>query len=273
MPLGVRWTIGDVSARGFEALRLSIWGAQRLFGSRARYAVVYNSLPRGAVEAQLGPTRAPVELIESDGGLPPSLRGRVDPRMADGVAWKLVPLRVFPAAHELSLDNDCILWSLPAELAAWLEDADGVLLAEDVRRCFGAFGGLCGPRPLNSGIRGLPPGFDLDAAFAGVMASHDAPISSELDEQGLQAAALSATGRLRVVSTRDVSVCSPFPPHVPHLGRCGAHFVGLNSRTLGWDYAGQPAELVRAAHWDALAADVAALVGAPPRTHDARPAI
>ena len=30
--LGVRWTTGDASARGFEALRLSLWGAFRLFG-------------------------------------------------------------------------------------------------------------------------------------------------------------------------------------------------------------------------------------------------
>jgi hypothetical protein len=269
MLLGVRWTIGDVSARGFEALRLSIWGAQRLFGPRARYAVVHNSIARGAVEAQLGPTRAPVELVASDGVLPPSLRGRVDPRMADGVAWKLAPLRLFPSAHELALDNDCILWSLPSELGAWLNEDEGVLLAEDVRRGFGAFDALCGARPLNSGLRGLPPAFDLDAAFARVISAHDRALACELDEQGLQAAALFATGRLRVVSADDVSVCSPFPPHVPHLGRCGAHFVGLNSRALGWDYAGQPAEVVRAAHWDALASDVAALVGAPPRRQDA----
>lgn len=37
--VGVRWTIGDVSDEGFEALRLSVWGAFRLFGEDAVYAV------------------------------------------------------------------------------------------------------------------------------------------------------------------------------------------------------------------------------------------
>jgi hypothetical protein len=31
--LGIRWTLGDVSAEGFDALRLSILGAHRIFGA------------------------------------------------------------------------------------------------------------------------------------------------------------------------------------------------------------------------------------------------
>jgi hypothetical protein len=36
------------------------------------------------------------------------------------------------------------------------------------------------------------------------------------------------------VSTDDVSICSPFPNHQQHLGKCGAHFVGLNQKSLPW---------------------------------------
>ena len=38
--LGVRWTIGDVSDAGFEALRYSIWSMWKLFGDNAKYAVL-----------------------------------------------------------------------------------------------------------------------------------------------------------------------------------------------------------------------------------------
>ena len=30
----------------------------------------------------------------------------------------------------------------------------------------------------------------------------------------------------------DVTICSPFPPHHLALGRCGAHFVGINAKQL-----------------------------------------
>jgi hypothetical protein len=35
MRLAVRWTVGDASARGYEALRLSIQDAYNLFGPDA----------------------------------------------------------------------------------------------------------------------------------------------------------------------------------------------------------------------------------------------
>lgn len=263
--IAVRWTIGDVAERGFAALRYSIWGAYRLFGADAHYVVCHNSVARDLLVARLGELPGAVRFVESGSrSLPAALRGHVDGRMAEGVAWKLLPLRLFPDLHELALDNDCILWAMPPALRAWSRAPDGVLLAEDVCRGFGVFDALCGPRPLNSGIRGLPPEFDLDDALGRVLARRPARLQSELDEQGLQAAALYATGKLEVVGLADVSVCSPFPPHLPELGQCGAHFVGLNTRRYGWRYGDTPAEVVRAAHWDALAPEVERLVGAPP---------
>ena len=61
--------------------------------------------------------------------------------MAEGVAWKLAPPRLFPEACELSLDNDCMLWQMPEAIHAWLGDGDPArcLLAEDVRPAFGRF--------------------------------------------------------------------------------------------------------------------------------------
>src|SRR4051812_27971787 len=124
--MGVRWTIGDVTAAGFEALRLSIWGAWRLFGPDALYAVCVNGIDPDEARARTGVVPDAIEWRRS-GGLPASLAAYVDRGMAEGVAWKLAPLRLFPSRYEVSLDNDCILWDAPAALQAWL--------SEDVPRC------------------------------------------------------------------------------------------------------------------------------------------
>ena len=75
-------------------------------------------------------------------------------------------------------------------------------------------------------------------------------LRSELDEQGLQAAALGRGGRLLQVRTDEVTICSPFWPRHPELGTCGAHFVGLNSKVIPWNYYDRPGLEVRREHWD-----------------------
>ena len=259
--LAIRWTIGDVNPRGFAALRLSAWGAWRLFGASARYWIGVNTIGVAAARARTGDVPAAVEWEAVARRVPACLALHLGAGMAEGVAWKLVPPRRFPDDHELALDNDVVLWDVPRGLDDWLAGRAPLLLAEDVRACFGRFAAVCGPRPLNTGVRGLPPGFSLDAALGRMLDAHPGPLASELDEQGLQVAALRASGDVAVVEVADVTICSPFPPHLPYLGRAGAHFVGLNTRRLGWRYAGRAAEDVRAEHWDALAGEVARRVG------------
>jgi hypothetical protein len=179
------------------------------------------------------------------------LKPYIDESMADGVAWKLAPLRAFPGRHELSLDNDVILWSIPRAVEQWLSSTDPTasVIAADTTPAFGQFAELCGSEPRNSGIRGLGPALDFEAAIANLLRVHPAQLKTELDEQGLQVAALKATGDFFVVDMADVTICSPFYPHNSELGRCGAHFVGLNTRLLPWLYYGRPANEVRLQHW------------------------
>ncbi|HEU4754098.1 MAG TPA: hypothetical protein VFU47_13390 [Armatimonadota bacterium] len=250
--LGVRWTIGDVSERGFEALRLSAWGAWRVFGPEAAYAVCVNSLPLERARELAGELPPGVVWHEATAQVPEFLKAHCDEAMAEGVAWKFAPLRFFPDRFELSLDNDCIFWEAPPAIRRWLEEGDPVrcVAAEDVLACFGQFAELCGPEPRNAGIRGLPPGFDFEATLRTILQRHPVVLSSELDEQGLQTAALRWHAEPRIVTVEEVSICSPFPPHLPHLGRCGAHFVGLNARQLPWSLEGRPASDYIREHWD-----------------------
>lgn len=253
--VGVRWTIGDVSDEGFEALRLSVWGAWRLFGREARYVVCVNSVPVDWAAERTGalpPGATWRETTRRD--IPTFLTRHLDQRMAEGVGWKFAPLRLFPDHFSLALDNDCILLDLPEIMRHWLQSAgpNTCLIAADVRPCFGQFADIAGDQPRNSGIRGIPPGYDLGGALLRTLHRHPVVLSSELDEQGLQIAAISADTPPMVVPTDDVSICSPFPPHQPTIGRCGAHFVGLNARELPWSLDGRPASELTREHWQRL---------------------
>jgi hypothetical protein len=262
--LGIRWTIGNVSDRGFAALGLSIWGAWNLFGPSARYAVCANTVPARTVRSRVGSVPDAVEWLDATAQLPRWLRRHLDYGLADGVGCKFAPLQLFHDRKELSLDNDCILWGMPAALEAWLDDPGaGVLLAEDVKAGFGRFSEVCGPEPRNLGMRGIPPGLDLEAALATVLRDLPVILTSELDEQGLQVAALTRGRRAHVVSLEDVTIASPFPPQLPYLGRRGAHFCGLNARRLGWSVDGRPAELLVEEFWQRQLPEVRERVGGP----------
>jgi len=259
--VGLRWTVGDVASRGFAALRLSIWGARQIFGPRAKMVVCVNSLDIDVARDRTG--RLPDGVAwRAAGGIPPLLRPALDRDMAEGVAWKLAPVRLFPDLYEISLDNDCILWALPPAMRRWLEDPDPpCLIAADVETAFGAFSDLTRPEPRNTGIRGLPPGYDLEAALSTVLNAHMRPLESELDEQGLQVVAMERHRPLRIVPTEDVTVCSPIWPHQSWLGACGAHFIGLNTKDLGYDYYGRPASEVVAEAWDRYELEIERRVG------------
>jgi len=248
--LGIRWTVGNVHPCGFEALRLSVWGAWTIFGPETQYVICVNSIPVDQAQELTGEMPSVVTWRDVTDQVPEFLQAYFSPNMAEGVGWKLAPVRLFPNQHELALDNDCVLWEMPSAIRRWLEDdAATFMLAEDVRPMFGRFTALCGSEPRNSGIRGLPPGFDLADALEQMLSKHPGPLTSELDEQGLQVFTLQQAGQVHLVSVEEVSICSPFWPHYQNLGRCGAHFVGLNAWNLPWDYQGRPASELTREHW------------------------
>ncbi len=260
----LRWTVGDVSARGWEALRLSVYCAMRLFSADGfpfdrdvHYVVCVNSLPLEEAQARSGAMPAELEWqVFGRENIPPFLTPHLEPGMAEGVGWKLVPPQLDSDRHELALDNDCILFAMPAAVRAFLARHDATLLAEDVERCLGLFDAAAPPGAINSGLRGLPPGINyaarLTAALQAQQASSASPflLRSELDEQGLQTVALHTGSPCLLVSREEVSICSPFWPRQPELGSCGAHFVGLNARHLPWNYYERTADVVRREHWD-----------------------
>ena len=255
--LVVRWTVGDVSIHGFEALSLSTRAAFALFGADARYVVCANSVSAGEVRRRLGEIPPNLEIREVHSEEMPSwMRPFIDPAFAEGVAWKFAPVRLAPKSFELSLDNDVIFWRVPAALSEWLACGKGCLMAEDVRACFGKFARYCGSEPRNSGIRGLSPGLHYEDCLRSMLSENPVLLNSELDEQGLQIATLLRQQPVHVVRLSEVSICSPFPPHLPKAGSHGAHFVGLNAKSLPWSWNGTPGHEYIRANWLAKRADL-----------------
>src|SRR4051794_11868036 len=72
--IGVRWTLGDVGDRGFEALRLSIWGARKVFGPDAGCAVCVNTIPVEEARRRTGDVPGDVVWHDATGDLPEFLR-------------------------------------------------------------------------------------------------------------------------------------------------------------------------------------------------------
>ena len=254
--LAVRWTIGDVRERGFEMLRLSIACACRLFGPEAKYMVCVNSLSVAEARARTGPLPFEPEWREvTRADVPRVFEPYFDGSLMEGMGWKLVPLRMFADRYELALDNDCILWSLPEAIRRWLESSEACVFAEDVDRCLGSFDSLCPPGAFNAGIRGLSPGQNLEQALKDVLQRVDKTsagqmqLLSEIEEQGLQAAAIHRLQPIFLVGASEVSICSPFWPRSPEFGTCGAHFVGMNAHHTPWDYYDRPADQWLEEHW------------------------
>lgn len=245
--IALRWNIGDVSLEGFEALRLSIWGAYKVFGPNAVYAVGVSSIPIATAKLRVGIVPDQVRFYDVTGDVPWSILDRLDPDSAERLAWKFAAPRMFPERHEIVFDNECILWTMPQALRGWLESSStACLVAQDDRPRFGAFASDCGTEPIHAGLRGLPPGFDLVAALDAALASRPVVLISDLDEHGLHIAALSRNGRPRAIPLEEVSICSPFANGGANgakggatggatgglsgskLGECGALFVDLN---------------------------------------------
>jgi hypothetical protein len=252
----IRWTIGDARDRGFEMLRLSIASAFRMFGWSARYVVCVNSISTSEAQERTGPLPVSVAWLQVHPADPARLlQRRLDREGIGGTGWKLYPLRIDSSRYELALDNDCFLWRVPEGMMRWLQSDNGFLFAEDVERCLGSFDRLCPPGAFNSGIRGLPPGEKFEEALHEVLqqvtkSSHGRlHLTSETEEQGLQAAAICRLQPLFWVKTTEVSICSPFWPRSSELGTCGAHFVGMNASHIPWDYYDRPADLWLEEHW------------------------
>lgn len=207
-----RFTIGPVSRGGFQCLEQAIAQVQTLYDPEI--AVCYNcSFERVS--------HLNVRLVDQN--------QHIEGPIPKGVAWKLYPPRLDINRHEIVIDNDIILNERIPEIDAFLEGTHTLMLEEETR----TYGRFARHVPahlfINSGLYGLPPGFD----FEKYVRTHAGPeweenargvhaASKTFDEQGLVALILSSQD-YRVIPKTSLTNCERRWVH----GK-GCHFIGLN---------------------------------------------
>lgn len=213
-----RWTMGPVSDAGFECLATSIRSFSQLYDTKLVICHNCKAEKLTSIVKEFA-----VELIDQT----PYLSSTIKPK---GVAWKLYPPRIAPDAHEIHIDNDIVFENKIEEIDHFF-DNDCTLLLEAASRNYGRFDrhvppGYC----INSGIFGMPPGFNFDKYINFYVhteweenATGKHASSKTFDEQGLVAFALLNYRKSVIIPDTSVTNCE----NNLISGR-GLHFIGLN---------------------------------------------
>lgn len=200
----VRWTVGPSGSPYDDfILRRSICNFRRIYGGLFDYVVCFNGRTRSELDG------LDVDLIEQK-----PVEGMPEPH---GVAWKLYPPRLRPEAHELFMDHDVVLVQRITQIDRFLSLPDAFIYSESPpdSRNYGKFDRAVreGFR-LNSGLFGVPPGFQFDFSEVGSWQGY-------FDEQGFVAASLCHKPRAIPISIEDLWICES--EEIPEAK--GYHFV------------------------------------------------
>lgn len=150
-------------------------------------------------------------------------------------AWKLFPPRLRIDSHEIFIDNDMIICGRIPQITEFLSAKRPFCYGNYDERPFpyGSFAKLftktSGPQfKLNSGIFGLPPGYDFEKDLVYNIERSQLSEWGYFDEQGLVATCLLDKDPI-FIGLEDVSNCwLKF-----EIGRHGFHFCGHNAEELG----------------------------------------
>lgn len=217
-----RWTIGPASRAGYECLRMSIESFLKFYD--AEVVICHNCPAETIATLDLGDYRCVNQQeIAEKSLIPPA-----------GVAWKLYPPRLDINRHEIAIDNDIVFEAGVSEIDHFFKE-NCTLLLEGSSRNYGRFENHVpvGYR-INSGIYGMPPGFDLDNYVRfycrtdwQLNAFGEYKQSKTFDEQGLVALALLSHRKFAIIPETSVTNCER-----DLLMSNGMHFVGLNRRAF-----------------------------------------
>lgn len=215
-----RWTIGPVSRGGFQCLEHSIRTFTRLYD--VDVIVCHNCDPQ-----QLPASVQRHKLYDQR----PYLSST---RKPVGVAWKLYPARLAPERHEIVIDNDIVFEQHIPEIDRFFQGHETLLL-EGASRTYGRFEKhVPANYRINSGIYGMPPGFNLQkwidflagpAWEKNAFGEHDK--SETFDEQGIVACALLNHRGFHIIPDTSITNCE----HHLIEGK-GYHFISLNRQKI-----------------------------------------
>jgi len=224
----IRWTAGSMSPEGSHCLIHSIKKWTSIYKEAFDKVVCFNG------EC---PTEFSSEL-SSMGVKCVNQMDYVDSLSYDpyDTFWKFCPPRMQLNSHEIIIDNDLVIYKKLPEIDNFI-NSDHVMVSAAHRHFYGQFEDVLDPGILaNTGLIGLPPGFDLGERLK--MAFKLYPflkLKKHCDDQG---AFICATkDRLKIIPMNHIYVCNPQVDFAEFdLGLYGTHFAGLNQgSTEYWD--------------------------------------
>jgi len=216
----LRWTVGNCSGTGMEILEESVKWVKRLY-PELRLMLCYNHESVPDKVRHLG-----VELYRqshsSEMEYPPK-----------NEIWKLYPPRLNPDGHEIFMDNDVVMVRRCEEVEKYLESDSHALLYEGVYGVHGKYPYTKDGIKVNSGIFGLPPGFDFAGAIKELQKNDRIrDWEQKWDDQGVVGSILSRMPYF-FIRQAQVPCCGNTLQEVPqknglHVGEVGFHFVDSN---------------------------------------------
>jgi len=228
----LRWSVGPAKPQGFYCLQESVHCIKSLY-PELDLVICHNQLNATQIK-QI--SRLGVPLFDQGKSLD-SLP--IKPKPGYNVHWKIYPPRLRPDAHEIQIDTDIVLFKKLKEIDLFLED-QAMLLYQGIHGAYGNFKDFVPPGVrLNSGIFGMPPGFDFLAAMNETIGSSLTKWDDSFDEQGLVMATLSTFPKRYVIPLISVPIIQPhfdIQALTTELC-CGYHFCSLNylDEHAGWE--------------------------------------
>jgi len=189
-----RWIVGDVSDIGLEILEKSVVQAKKiLFDLGFEFYICYNSHEDQVKDIC---RRNYLFSFKQDWNRDFPLPAKIIPKTNDitqsygepsgrqGSFWKLCPPRIDINCHEIVCDNDLVIQKCPSEIIDFLNSRKTLVCEENIMN-LGKYAKFM-KKAYNSGIYGLPPGFDLKKRIMDVWTETGGinPLLSR-DEQGI----------------------------------------------------------------------------------------
>lgn len=214
----IRWTIGDVSEQGFNALNISIRNWKKLYEDQFDIFVCYNNISIKKIEHIKG-----VEFINQE-DYKDSL---IIPPLDGNPSWKLYPPRLKKECYEIFIDNDLIFSKRMPLIDDFLKDKF-FFITEGLKRGFGFFDNLVkNKNNLNSGLFGLTPFYDFKKELeTSIKETGFEKWNDFFDEQGCVAYTINKQN-YKMISLLQIGLCNERSPGYTE-GEYGTHFVRIN---------------------------------------------
>jgi hypothetical protein len=237
-----RFTVGPCLKQGLEILIESIKRTTTAFGiDRFDWCICHNGLSEEELQFVQKGVNRPMLLFPQDWGMCPVQDHVQTPKREDGsfnydgnrcggTMWKVCPPRMRMESHEIIMDNDIVVLRKFKQIDEWLSQTEKVLVLEENIRFYGRYDRLHGPAPfLNSGLIGLPPGYDFGHAISTVWASNGHYTNlSQSDEQGLLTFALIQMPNIRIQPNQVIEILGRDYNARIHGSEEAIHFVQSN---------------------------------------------